>query len=275
MSLDADPSDFVVKAEEYGIPQARHRIFILGIRSDLNIEPRTLKKSDTRTTVKEVIDDLPKLRSSLSRLTNSDDLWVQTLTEVMCQTWFTHGKENGLAQLTTLTETVLDSLRQQMLEKMFEKRSTRYTPSTALQNWLRDDRLTVLLSHEACSHMHTDLHRYFFAAVYAQVNNRSPKLWDFSQELLPDHKNVQQGSTACAFADRFRVQLPDTPATTITSHISKDGHYYIHYDPTQCRSLTVREAARLQTFPDNYKFEGNRTAQYHQIGNAVPPTLTS
>ena len=271
MSLDADPSAFVVKAEEYGIPQARHRIFIVGIRSDIDIEPRILEKSSTQTKVRDVIGDLPKIRSSLSRLADSDDLWVETLTDVMRQPWFTHGRENGMAELTTLTAEVIASLKRQV----FEKSSIQYSAPAALENWFRDDRLRVLLSHESRSHMRSDLHRYFFAAVYAQVNNTTPKLRDFPEELLPEHKNVQQGRTEYVFADRFRVQLPDAPATTITSHISKDGHYYIHYDPAQCRSLSVREAARLQTFPDNYKFEGNRTSQYHQVGNAVPPLLAN
>jgi DNA (cytosine-5)-methyltransferase 1 len=117
--------------------------------------------------------------------------------------------------------------------------------------------------------MPADLARYLFASAFARVCGRSPRAGEFPDALEPNHRSWGTG----AYADRFRVQLEGDPARTITCHISKDGHYYIHPDPSQCRSLTVREAARLQTFPDNYLFKGNRTQQYVQVGNAVPPFL--
>ena len=120
--------------------------------------------------------------------------------------------------------------------------------------------------------MAEDLHRYLYASCYAAAKNgTSPRSRDYPTNLAPKHKNWTTGN----FTDRFKVQAENRVASTVTSHISKDGHYFIHYDPSQCRSLTVREAARIQTFPDNYFFEGNRTEQYVQVGNAVPPLLAN
>jgi DNA (cytosine-5)-methyltransferase 1 len=107
----------------------------------------------------------------------------------------------------------------------------------------------------------------FFINKNENMLQKHGRFNDFPKELLPKHENVAYALGNSKFNDRFRVQISGRPSTTVVSHISKDGHYYIHYDPSQCRSLTVREAARLQTFPDNYFFEGNRTQQYHQVGN--------
>ena len=268
-----DPKLFIVRAEEFGVPQARHRMFIVGIRSDLNVRPQLLTRRPAPS-VADMIGDLPTIRSKLSRGTDSPARWREAISSINSREVVKH--LNG-SSYTSRVNSEIRLFSRDKVDWPIESWSRAYIgkpgrPSKAL-SMVRDPNLNVLIGHEARSHMASDLRRYMYAAVFADVTGKSPKLSDFPKSLLPDHGNVNLGVSGHMFSDRFRVQLPDQVSTTITSHISKDGHYFIHYDPIQCRSLTVREAARLQTFPDNYCFLGTRTSQYHQVGNAVPPHL--
>ncbi|MBV6397605.1 MAG: hypothetical protein HFACDABA_03219 [Anaerolineales bacterium] len=267
---DIKPENFVVRSEEYGIPQARHRIIILGIRSDIgNVDPEILPKAENTVSIDAVIDDLPHLRSGLSKEDDSAEKWRYVIQELEKAQWVRSnylGLGNAAKSALLGIRTNLNRGGRFILEKTVPKEH---------HEWYVDEQLNGICNHETRSHIREDLHRYFFAAVFASQMKRSPTLNDFPKALLPKHGNVQKEQDGIIFNDRFRVQVSGKPSTTVVSHISKDGHYYIHYDPLQCRSLTVREAARLQTFPDNYFFEGNRTQQYHQVGNAVPPLLAN
>jgi DNA (cytosine-5)-methyltransferase 1 len=263
-----EPEDFVVRAEDYGIPQARHRIIVLGIRSDIAAKPDVLEKA-VRTTVAETIGDLPRLRSGLSKELDSAEAWRGAVREITSAKWLANGEVSG-----DLWEALLNAGKRvgANLDRGGNYLEEKTKPSHNA-DWFIDKKLKGVCNHETRGHIRADLHRYFFAAVFARQFGRSPLLEDLPKALLPKHKNVAAALKETKFNDRFRVQLADRPSTTVVSHISKDGHYYIHYDSSQCRSLTVREAARLQTFPDNYLFEGPRTEQYKQVGNAVPPLL--
>lgn len=281
-----DDRDYLIKSEEYGVPQARHRVILLGIRSDFKHRDQYLQKKDG-VTLQSIIGRLPKVRSGINRefisfseekknvngkpkriynsLQDSNENWVRLMNYNIdrIKDWgelSLNGLKNGAKKLRG------------GIGSEFVKVSNSLNKNHPLYHWYIDEKLKGIPNHQSRSHLTQDLMRYLFASIYVEKYKTFPRLHDFAthhKDLIPDHSNVDSGK----FTDRFRVQIKNRPATTITSHISKDGHYYIHYDSSQCRSLTVREAARIQTFPDNYLFRGSRTSQYHQVGNAVPPFL--
>ncbi|AGK97120.1 DNA cytosine methyltransferase [Clostridium pasteurianum] len=125
-----------------------------------------------------------------------------------------------------------------------------------------------VLTHHMCrTHNERDREIYRLAISAWNDGHRRLKYTDLPEKLCT-HKNKE------SFLDRFKVLASDIPCShTMIAHISKDGHHFIHPYIEQCRSISVREAARIQSFPDNYFFEGPRTAKFVQIGNAVPPLM--
>jgi DNA (cytosine-5)-methyltransferase 1 len=264
-----DPSRYIVRAEDFGVPQARHRVILAGIREDLAL-PRnaitTLPTAKERRSAEDALADLPQLRSGLNEDSDSAKAWSEVLDR----------KRRDLSRRLRDSDRELSAYL--WFLKMAEdlpRAASQYRPGAArafTKSWYRaTNHEGIVYNHQTRTHMSADLERYLYCSAFAAVYGHSPTSDRFPAFLAPDHANWATGH----FADRFRVQLRDRPSSTVTSHISKDGHHFIHWDPAQCRSMTVREAARLQTFPDDYFFAGPRTAQFHQVGNAVPPYLAS
>lgn len=209
----------VLNAKDYGVPQNRKRVIILGSyksceKLDLELEPEPC-----RIKINDLFADLPKLKAGTEENKYKD------------------GKIN------------------------------KYVSGLGIR-----DKKIPLTFQMSRPNTKQDL------AIYKLV----AKKWEKQKSRLNYNDipiELQTHNNKSAFTDRFKVVAGDmTYSHTVVAHIAKDGHYYIHPDVKQNRSITPREAARIQTFPDNYYFEGIkdetcRTAAYKQIGNAVPVLL--
>lgn len=151
--------------------------------------------------------------------------------------------------------------------QVINKGKYRKQPSEYLKQFDLSNGVDFYTQHISRPHNSNDLKIYKIAIQKWEDENKRLKYTDIPEKLRTQ-KNTD------SFLDRFKVVDGKGISHTVVAHISKDGHYYIHPSINQCRSISVREAARIQSFPDNFFFEGSRTAAFRQIGNAVPPLLS-
>ena len=227
-NLIKDPNQMVLNSCDYGVPQLRKRVILIGVRKDIEFDPREIYNGIIKShykpdaskaekmnkkkyvTVKEAISDLPSVKPGEGEkvINHTINSWNEYLSKI------------------------------------------------------RSKNETILLDHVSRTHNQKDRKRYY---------EMSKNKWTFKEllEKKPSLNHIKQR----VFNNSYVVQLWDKPARTIIAHLYKDGNQFIHPDHKQERTITPREAARLQSFPDNFVFEGSRTQQYKQIGNAVPPLM--
>lgn len=218
----------VLNSANYGVPQIRKRVIIIGVRKEIDIKPE------------EVYADIAK--------THYDPEMPEE-------------ERNGLRKYVTVRDAIaeLPKLKPGQGKTEIEFNSKR---DNEFLKRIRSPKDKVLRDHVARNHNSKDIERYTVM---------SEKHWTF-QELLENRPDLNHEKQR-VFGNSYTVQWWDLPSKTIIAHLYKDGNQFIHPDSTQGRTFTVREAARIQSFPDNFVFEGPRTEQYKQIGNAVPPLL--
>lgn len=251
--------DYIVESEKYGIPQARHRVILLAVRRGRGLHTGVLRERPA-SSVRDALVGLPKLHGVVSDPQGEPlpcfEEWKELVPE-------------SIAQAARLVGRVPDVVLSEANEIV--------RGQGKLQAWYRGklSGSKALEGHAARTVRAADMERYVFCAAFAQVKGRSPRLEEMPRCLWPKHANLDDvdADSRPSFNDRYYVQAWGKPSSTVTAHIAKSGHHFIHPDPRQHRSLTLREAARLQTFPDDFVFMGTKTAQLRQIGNAVPPLL--
>lgn len=208
----------LLNSADYGVPQKRERLFIFGIKDNLDISAHSffenlLTYKEDSITIEELFQDLPTMGTGETQ------------------------NEYSKNKPVTFVQTNLRSSENYLSQNI------------SRPNNKRDKNIYKLV-------------------VIAKNSGKRLKYNELPNDLKT-HKNEKH------FLDRFKCLNENEQSHTLVAHISKDGHYYIHPDLEQNRSITVREAARIQTFPDNYHFENSRTSAFKQIGNAVPVYLSN
>ena len=221
-----DPNINVLNSANYGVPQIRKRVIILGVRKDLEIIPEDIYKSIKKTHYDPEMED---------------------------------GQRKKLKKYVTVQDAIGD------LPKLVPGAGSKtiqhsYKRDNDFLKLMGSDENSVLMDHVARNHNDKDILRY---------KEMAKNHWTF-KELLEKRPDLRH-EKARVFGNSYVVQWWDLPSKTIIAHLYKDGNQFIHPDAEQGRTITVREAARLQSFPDDFVFCGSRTDQYKQIGNAVPP----
>jgi len=218
-----DPKTILLNAADYGVPQFRERVILIGVRKDIDY-----------IDVKDIYAHLQKTHSE---------------------------SDASLPKYVTVGEAILD------LPKLLpgEGEEKQIIKSEITNDYLKKIHSPdkVVYNHVARNHNETDRERYRILSRH--------KNWQLKdlQTVRPDliHHDPKH------FGNRYTVQEADKPGKTVVAHLYKDGNLFIHPDPEQARTFTVREAARIQSFPDDFIFEGSRTDQFKQVGNAVPPLM--